>query len=127
MNPIILMPNNYYGLEMKGQVIAETTKGLCMYDCVQIEDKKYTISQIHYNPTKYGVREIIELGEDETNYEDNLKCPFCGYEEEDSWELSDDQDETECGRCGARLEYTRHVAVTYSATLKEKPNIVVLD
>jgi len=51
----------------------------------------------------------------ETKYKNNITCPLCGYEDKDSWELSKNDSEVECGNCGAILGYSRYVEVTYSA------------
>lgn len=42
-------------------------------------------------------------------------CPYCGYQDDDAWELSDDG-ETQCGNCFSELKYERHVTVEYNVT-----------
>ncbi len=49
----------------------------------------------------------------EHEYTDNVVCPYCGYEDEDSWELDDDSGETECGSCDKKFEYSRNRSVDY--------------
>lgn len=47
---------------------------------------------------------------------DEIMCPWCGYEESDSWELDSDYDnEYECPSCGRTFEVTRNVEVTYTS------------
>lgn len=48
-----------------------------------------------------------------------LVCPYCGYEERDSWEVEPDDGERECGHCGEEYSYNRQVTVEYS-TYKSK-------
>ncbi len=49
-------------------------------------------------------------------YTYNLVCPYCGYEDKDEWELSDNEGETFCGRCDEEFAYTRHVSISYSTS-----------
>lgn len=58
--------------------------------------------------------------------DDNLGCPFCGYEVVDSFELPDEDDEYICPQCGSKLKYSREVRVSYSVeVVKEKEPIEV--
>lgn len=61
-----------------------------------------------------------EIGE---TCESELTCPVCGYEESDSWELSDSEEDHECGGCGAVLSYERDFTVEYRASLVEYPDV----
>lgn len=72
-----------------------------------------------------GVR-LIELrpNPDDENYTNNVKCPYCGYEDKDSWKLDDSDDSHECGQCGAIFGYERTVTIDYSSFAKEPPDIV---
>lgn len=45
-------------------------------------------------------------------YTKEVVCPHCGYEENDSWEYSDDT-ETECSECGKLFGISIHEEVTY--------------
>ena len=49
-------------------------------------------------------------------YTYNLVCPYCGYKDEDAWELSDNESETYCSRCDKEFAYTRHVSISYSTS-----------
>ena len=35
---------------------------------------------------------------------DEIKCPFCSYEEQDSWEVQDDEDEWACPECERKFD-----------------------
>lgn len=52
----------------------------------------------------------------ETDYTDEITCPYCGYEEGDSWEYGDLEStgRVSCGSCGKEFWATRNVAITYS-------------
>lgn len=73
----------------------------------------------------YSIRELeyLKVHEDaeelETYGEDDIKCPVCGCEISDSWEYSEDSGEEFCYGCGALLEWSREVEVSYSAAVKE--------
>lgn len=67
----------------------------------------------------------------ETQYTDNLVCPYCGHEEKDSWEIDfgpglDGDSEPTCGSCGEEYVAQRHVSVSYS-TKKHKTRIDAMD
>lgn len=48
-----------------------------------------------------------------------IKCPYCGNEQTDSWEYSDDGTEI-CDSCGSEYEYQRVVDVSYTTTIKKR-------
>lgn len=50
---------------------------------------------------------------------DEIKCPYCGREESDSWEYSDDGSDI-CDTCGSEYEYERVVDVSYTTTIKKR-------
>jgi DNA-directed RNA polymerase subunit RPC12/RpoP len=54
------------------------------------------------------------MGEWLTSYTDLIACPYCGYEDRDSWEFSDEDGEWDCRSCGATMLVSRHVSVSYS-------------
>ncbi|MGL4760383.1 MAG: hypothetical protein ACRCWG_02910 [Sarcina sp.] len=86
---------------------------------INLNNKFYTVwcSQ----GDKYKIRELekFNIEETETFDEGQVKCPICGEEVSDSWELSDDEGECDCCGCGAVLEWNREVVVNYSAEVKE--------
>lgn len=45
---------------------------------------------------------------------DNAVCPYCGHVDKDSWELPENDSETQCGSCGKEYFYERSVFVSYS-------------
>ena len=60
-------------------------------------------------------RQTMSKGIDH-EYTYNLVCPYCGYKDEDAWELSDNESETYCSRCDKEFAYTRHVSISYSTS-----------
>ena len=48
-----------------------------------------------------------------------LVCPYCGYEHSDSWEYDSDSGEAECDKCGKEFDYCRNVSVDYTTSRKE--------
>lgn len=54
----------------------------------------------------------------DTDYTDETVCPYCGHEEQDSWELCPNVGEadglTECGDCEKTYRWTRNTSVTYN-------------
>lgn len=52
----------------------------------------------------------------EHNYESNIKCPYCDWEDEDSWEFGEDEGTVTCGRCDEEFNVVREIEVTYSSS-----------
>ena len=52
----------------------------------------------------------------EHNCESNIKCPYCDWEDNDSWEFGEDNGTHTCGDCGEEFNVERNVEVTYSTT-----------
>jgi len=55
--------------------------------------------------------------------DNRIKCPVCGNEDQDSWERDSEDDNYECGNCGAILEYSSETIRTFYIDVKEKPEI----
>jgi hypothetical protein len=58
----------------------------------------------------------FEKSNESTEFETQLRCPFCGNVQQDAWELSADDGVTECGRCDRKFEYTRTTTTVYSSS-----------
>lgn len=58
----------------------------------------------------------------DTDFTQEITCPWCGHEQHDSWEASDDG-EYICDVCENEYYYTRDVEVTYS-TAKKIMNVI---
>lgn len=66
--------------------------------------------------------ETLDLNEEETSYEDYPICPICGEKIYEAYEL-DDEDTMKCPECGAELEISRDVEITYTTKVIKKPKI----
>ena len=53
-------------------------------------------------------------------------CPFCGYEDHDSWEIGDGgegETSVNCGSCDEEFLVSRHISVSYSTCkIESKPD-----
>ena len=63
------------------------------------------------------------MAEIDTDYTDNITCPYCGVEMQDSWdvrsaEVEFDDGVIECGECGKEFLASRQCSVTYSTSKK---------
>jgi transcription elongation factor Elf1 len=59
----------------------------------------------------------------DTEYTDFITCPYCGYEDQDSWEVdfgNSECTEIECTNCEKEINVTRHISVSYSAYKPKK-------
>ena len=52
----------------------------------------------------------------EHKYEKNIKCPYCDWEDQDSWEFNEDSGVVNCGGCEKEFNVTRDIEVTYSTS-----------
>lgn len=50
----------------------------------------------------------------ETDYQDEIVCPHCGYRHRDSWEVNSDDTNLECEDCGKEFLMTRVTEVYYT-------------
>lgn len=48
--------------------------------------------------------------------ERNIICPYCGWEDEDSWEFDSDEEVVTCRGCEKEFNVTREIEVTYSTS-----------
>jgi transcription elongation factor Elf1 len=56
-------------------------------------------------------------------FEDNIVCPYCGYEVEDSWDIDledGNEEELECGDCGKVFNCEKNVRVSYTTYRPEE-------
>lgn len=59
----------------------------------------------------------------DTEYTDFIACPYCGYEDHDSWEVdfgNSECAEIECANCEKEILVVRHVSVSYSSYKQKK-------
>lgn len=49
----------------------------------------------------------------EHKYEPNIKCPYCDWEDNDSWEFTEDSGTHTCGNCENEFNVTREIGITY--------------
>lgn len=69
---------------------------------------------------------IKEMESYEYHNTDEVTCPYCGYEDTDSWELDDQEDERDCPMCGGVFGYSREVTVSYYSEKVKDPKIKTL-
>lgn len=104
----------------------EVYKTLYVADDVELWDRAIKVDGKFYSVCcsqgdKYKITELKQFNlEEESNWgKDEITCPICGYEVGDSWEYDSDEGDCECGGCGATLEWSREVEVSYSAEVKK--------
>lgn len=112
------------GAEVKDYpYIGEVDLNVSIGTVIKIQNKYYSPGVVGHGYA--GVEHIkLNLEPDDESYTNNVKCPYCGYENNDSWEMDDNDDNHECGGCGAIIAYERVVTVEYCSSAKKPPDIV---
>lgn len=98
----------------KAKLLAETDQPFDFGGFIIIDNEPYTMCSC--NPAA-GILlvEPTELNESPEEEYGEFTCPYCGYEDTDAIELSDDG-ETQCGNCLSELKYERHITIEYNVT-----------
>ena len=113
------------GNDYKDAEILCECEELDLGDVIEHNGKRYAV----YFTTNFdfsGIKEIDSEDQlDEDVYCDSMmKCPFCGYEDPQSYEHGDSEDEHECGRCSAVFSFEREISVSYMTRIVTPPKIV---
>ena len=103
--------------------LTEVDQDLDINEAFKFEDRYYSVSCKRFKDDLIIVHEI-KLNEPQELYaEDNIKCPYCGCENENSWEISTDGDEEICNDCGSKYIWNRNTSVTYNCSPIEHKEI----
>ena len=82
-------------------------------DCKTKEDLIYAESGLLCHPClDKRIQKDIESFNGDTDYTDEVVCPYCGYEHQDSYEYEDG--EIDCQRCDNKFNLTKEVSVSYT-------------
>ena len=106
----------------KATYIGETDQKIDVGELVKFNNGYYNCCRVNLKENSLYVRFLDSyLPRNDDDYcEDNLKCPFCGYDNNDSFELSDEDDEYICPQCGSILKYRREIRVSYDVEVVEE-------
>ena len=113
------------GLFDKGEAkyLGETDQEVEFGALLKVNNRYYRCSVLNSEENSLYVRFVdYWIPKDEDTYNnDYLICPYCGYKDCDSFELSDEEDEYECPQCGSILKYHKEISVSYDVeVVKEK-------
>ena len=117
---------NYWNHDFSNDISIFTHNNELEISLIYKYNNKYYVPCCIDRKKDYAVVKKIKLNKTgkEFDYENNIKCPYCEYEDFDSWEADDSSDENKCDGCGLSFSYTRHVEITYSSKpVKQKINI----
>ena len=56
-------------------------------------------------------------------YGNQLECPYCGYIDNDSWELADEDEDYECPNCEEHFSYESYTERNFTAWTKETKEV----
>lgn len=117
--------------------ITETNKEINIGDTIIIGNVAYSIVSLSGKGGRYHTAYVKKLklqkvfidGEEpeDKNYTGQITCPYCGYENGDSWESDDDEAEYDCPCCGSVFSYQRNVTVEYCSQPVRKAEAVYLN
>ena len=113
----------------KATFIGETDQQLDFESMLKFDNEYYRCSMQDLKEDSLYVRFVdYYLPRNDDDFcDDNLRCPFCGYEELDSFELSDEDDEYICPQCGSKLKYRREIKVSYDVEVIEEKEPVEVE
>lgn len=101
-----------------------------IYDLYKFNGSYYSVCQIRqedYAQEDYAVvRDMSNFNpEGEVReFEYGVTCPYCGYEDSDSYESCNEHD---CGRCGSIFAFDRIVTVEYSSQPVEATKVIEVE
>lgn len=82
---------------------------------------------VSHIPALLGIplaKEDEKVTEFDTDYTDDIICPYCGHKDRDSWEVDfggmEGDTDVNCGACGEEFHASRSVSVSYSSWKKEE-------
>ena len=55
----------------------------------------------------------------DTDYTDEIVCPYCGHKNHDSWEYNDNGGKTECVECGEIFDLVVDIDITYCTSKRD--------
>lgn len=99
-----------------------------IFDVYKFRGEYYSVCMVDF-AMNLAVARKVNMSEKGVSreYTSNLTCPYCGYENLDSWEMADSDTESQCGVCGSVFSYDREIEVTYSSHPVEPPEIKLIE
>jgi hypothetical protein len=80
-----------------------------------------------YNPAKeYCIVQEIKFKDYDTDSIADIKCPYCGHNNIDPWDMPDSSEEI-CDICGNAFYYEREVEVYYSSSKVKEYEILEVE
>lgn len=117
----------WFDKNKEAKVIKVVDCDLAISTNIMLDGKVYHVCAKYPQNNLIGVREIqLESTPEDVEYESHLTCPYCGGKNYDAFELSEDNDTINCGKCGSEIEYSREVEVTYSTRPVKRNNPIKL-
>jgi len=110
--------------ESKVEVLADVDNLDFSDILLKINNRLYTLNSLNRKNNFATVKEVeIHTDNRELPFEDNITCPYCNYEDLDSWEHKNDEDTIVCSNCGGEFDYIRYVTVSYDSIPKKAPKV----
>jgi len=98
-----------------------------IYDIFKFNNNHYCVWGTNRAKNYAVVSEIkFDKSGENQSYEQNIKCPYCGYENQDSWECEEQSEKYECGKCGSTFSYERQLTVEYNSVPVKANSVKIL-
>ena len=117
--------------------VINTDKKFDIGDTLIINNIAYCICCISGEADKRNIAYVERLKEqrvfinseepENQEYTQQITCPYCGYEDETSFESDDEEDEEECPCCGSIFSYQRNVTVEYCSQPVKKADAIIVN
>ncbi len=122
------LPNALFD-EKQATYIDETDQKIDVGMLIKFNNRYYNCCMLDIKENSLYVRFLdYYLPRNDDDYsDDDLRCPFCGYENEYSAELSDEDDEYICPQCSSKLKYHREIKVSYDVEVVEEKELIEVE
>lgn len=113
LTPLYTICDYIDGKETKPIFEIDETKGI--HEVIEKNGSFYSVCCISREENKMAVDRLEKFDTDaEETDESDWTCPYCGYVNDDAFELDDEVENYKCPRCGSTVNSTRIISWTYN-------------
>lgn len=115
---------DYDNFSNGAKLISELDEPPKVSENIAIEGIIYSVCMLSPMNKQVGLRTVNFKDDEEIDetLEDEFTCPYCGYIDQDAFEMKD-EGECKCPHCHSELEYARIITVEYQVIPKKKADV----